>query len=40
MQVDTRVPAELEELFGQGVLDHTMVMLTCGDYLMGKTVEV
>ncbi|CAI5680064.1 unnamed protein product [Oreochromis niloticus] len=38
-EVDTRVPAELEELFGQGVLDHTMVMLTCGDYLMGKTVE-
>ncbi|XP_063333326.1 uncharacterized protein LOC134629737 [Pelmatolapia mariae] len=38
-EVETRVPAELEELFGQGVLDHTMVILTCGDYLMGKTVE-
>ncbi|XP_069024388.1 GTPase IMAP family member 8 [Embiotoca jacksoni] len=33
------VPAELEELFGEDVLDHTLVLLTCGDYLMGRTVE-
>lgn len=34
------VPAELEEVFGAESLDHTLVLLTCGDYLMGKTVEV
>ncbi|KAF0037524.1 hypothetical protein F2P81_010398 [Scophthalmus maximus] len=33
------VPAELEEVFGAESLDHTLVLLTCGDYLMGKTVE-
>jgi len=34
------VPAELEETFGEEALDHTIVLLTCGDYLIGKTVEV
>lgn len=34
------MPAELEVLFGPGVLDHTLVLLTCGDYLIGRTVEV
>lgn len=34
------MPAELEEAFGDEVLDHTLVLLTCGDYLMGRTVEV
>ncbi|XP_035515880.1 uncharacterized protein LOC118326855 [Morone saxatilis] len=33
------VPAELEEVFGKEVLDHTLVLLTCGDYLMGREVE-
>ncbi|XP_040891071.1 uncharacterized protein LOC121180027 [Toxotes jaculatrix] len=33
------VPAELEEVFGKESLDHTLVLLTCGDYLMGRTVE-
>ncbi|KAJ8001716.1 hypothetical protein DPEC_G00172340 [Dallia pectoralis] len=37
-EVEQRVPAELEEVFGKGVLDHTLVLLTCGDYLMGKEV--
>ncbi|XP_063739279.1 uncharacterized protein LOC134864328 isoform X2 [Eleginops maclovinus] len=36
-EMESRVPAELKELFGAGVLDHTLVLLTCGDYLMGKT---
>lgn len=39
-QMEGRVPAELELVFGEEVLDHTLVLLTCGDYLMGKTVEV
>lgn len=34
------MPAELQLVFGEEVLDHTLVLLTCGDYLMGKTVEV
>ncbi len=34
------MPAELEEVFGEEVLDHTLVLLTCGDYLMGRKVEV
>ncbi|KAM6940634.1 GTPase IMAP family member 9 [Xenentodon cancila] len=38
-EMEVRVPAELEELFGREVLDHTLVLLTCGDYLMGSTVE-
>lgn len=38
--MEGRVPAELEEVFGAGVLDHTLVLLTCGDYLMGRKVEV
>ncbi|XP_061572448.1 uncharacterized protein LOC133427347 [Cololabis saira] len=38
-EVEARVPAELEELFGREVLDHTLVLLTCGDYLMGSTAE-
>ncbi|KAK9540067.1 hypothetical protein VZT92_002538 [Zoarces viviparus] len=38
-EMEGLVPAELEETFGKEVLDHTMVVLTCGDYLMGKTVE-
>lgn len=38
--MEGRVPAELEEVFGAEVLDHTLVLLTCGDYLMGRTVEV
>lgn len=34
------MPAELEEVFGEGVLDRTLVLLTCGDYLMGRTEQV
>ncbi|GLD66334.1 uncharacterized protein AKAME5_001773600 [Lates japonicus] len=37
--MEGHVPAELEELFGAEALDHTMVLLTCGDYLMGRTAE-
>ncbi|XP_029355216.1 uncharacterized protein LOC115041684 [Echeneis naucrates] len=38
-EMEGRVPAVLEEVFGQQVMDHSMVLLTCGDYLMGRTVE-
>ncbi|KAM3622741.1 uncharacterized protein V6R79_002653 [Siganus canaliculatus] len=38
-EMEGRVPAELEKTFGQEALDHTLVLLTCGDYLMGKTPE-
>ncbi|XP_068582986.1 uncharacterized protein [Cebidichthys violaceus] len=38
-EMEGLVPAELEEALGKEALDHTMVLLTCGDYLMGKTVE-
>lgn len=38
--MEGRVPAELEEMFGRESLNHTLVLLTCGDYLMGRTVEV
>lgn len=34
------MPAELKEVFGEEILDHTVVLLTCGDYLMGLTEEV
>ncbi|KAM6972420.1 GTPase IMAP family member 5 [Aplochiton taeniatus] len=35
-EVEGRVPGELEEVFGSAVLRHTLVLLTCGDYLMGR----
>lgn len=38
--MDSQVPAELQEVFGEEVLGHTIVLLTCGDYLMGLKAEV
>ncbi|KAL6110154.1 uncharacterized protein ACO6RY_19297 [Pungitius sinensis] len=38
-EMDGLVPAELEDVFGKEALSHTIVLLTCGDYLMGKSVE-
>ncbi|XP_053712553.1 uncharacterized protein LOC128754161 isoform X1 [Synchiropus splendidus] len=38
-EMECHVPGELQELFGEDVLDHTLVLLTCGDYLMGRTPE-
>lgn len=38
--MDGRVPAELKEVFGEEILGHTMVLHTCGDYLMGLKEEV
>lgn len=38
-EMEQRAPRELEEVFGRGVLQHTLVVLTCGDYLLGRTAE-
>ncbi|XP_057698421.1 uncharacterized protein LOC130919847 [Corythoichthys intestinalis] len=38
-EMDGQVPAQLQKVFGKEVLDHTIVLLTCGDYLMGRTAE-
>ncbi|XP_056891506.1 uncharacterized protein LOC130527258 isoform X1 [Takifugu flavidus] len=38
-EMDSQVPAELQELFGEEVLAHTIVLLTCGDYLMRLKAE-
>ncbi|XP_061684891.1 uncharacterized protein LOC133505653 [Syngnathoides biaculeatus] len=38
-EMDGQVPAQLQQVFGKEVLQHTIVLLTCGDYLMGRSVE-
>ncbi|XP_018616941.2 uncharacterized protein LOC108939806 isoform X1 [Scleropages formosus] len=35
-EVERQVPDQLEEVFGKGALRHTLVLFTCGDYLLGK----
>ncbi|KAK2857550.1 hypothetical protein Q7C36_005469 [Tachysurus vachellii] len=35
-EIEGRIPAELERVFGRGALEHTLVLLTCGDYLSGR----
>lgn len=37
--VERRVPSELEDMFGKGTLRHSLVLLTCGDYLIEKGAE-
>ncbi|XP_051985804.1 uncharacterized protein LOC127646307 [Xyrauchen texanus] len=38
-EMEQRIPDELERMFGPSVLDRTLVLLTCGDYLMGRTIQ-
>lgn len=38
--MEGRIPAALKDMFGEEVLDHTLVVLTCGDYLMRMSVQV
>ena len=38
-EVERRIPGELENIFGKGALRHALVLLTSGDYLIGKEVE-
>ncbi|XP_026789034.3 uncharacterized protein LOC113538290 isoform X1 [Pangasianodon hypophthalmus] len=35
-EMEGRIPAELERVFGRGALEHSLVLLTCGDYLIGR----
>ncbi|KAI5613612.1 GTPase IMAP family member 8-like isoform X1, partial [Silurus asotus] len=38
-EMECRIPAELERVFGRGALEHSLVLLTCGDYLTGRDHE-
>ncbi|XP_036425344.1 uncharacterized protein LOC118807439 [Colossoma macropomum] len=38
-EMEQRVPTQLERMFGTGALSHSLVLLTCGDYLLGRDVE-
>ncbi|XP_058633953.1 uncharacterized protein LOC131541925 isoform X2 [Onychostoma macrolepis] len=38
-EVEQRIPDQLERMFGPSVLAHTLVLLTCGEYLMGRGLE-
>lgn len=38
-EVEARIPAELERVFGKGALAHSLVLLTCGDYMLGRDME-
>ncbi|XP_059426105.1 GTPase IMAP family member 8-like [Carassius carassius] len=38
-EVERRIPDQLERMFGPSVLAHTLVLLTCGEYLMERGVE-
>lgn len=38
-EMEGRIPAALKEMFGDKVLDHTLVLLTCADYLMRMSVQ-
>ncbi|KAL7890819.1 hypothetical protein AOLI_G00002950 [Acnodon oligacanthus] len=38
-EMEQRVPTQLERTFGTGALNHAMVLLTCGDYLLGRDME-
>ncbi|XP_052454998.1 uncharacterized protein LOC128015314 [Carassius gibelio] len=38
-EVERRIPDQLERMFGPSVLAHTLVLLTCGEYLMGRSLD-
>lgn len=38
-EIERRVPQQIEEVFGRGALQHALVVLTCGDYLLGRSEE-
>ncbi|XP_072539578.1 GTPase IMAP family member 8 isoform X2 [Salminus brasiliensis] len=38
-EMERYIPAQLERVFGTGALSHTLVLLTCGDYLIGRSEE-
>ncbi|KAK2888715.1 hypothetical protein Q8A67_014090 [Cirrhinus molitorella] len=38
-EMEGRIPDQLERMFGPSVLRHTLVLLTCGEYLMGRSLD-
>ncbi|XP_076871879.1 uncharacterized protein LOC143522075 [Brachyhypopomus gauderio] len=38
-EMENRLPGQLQRAFGPGALKHTLVLLTCGDYLLGGDAE-
>ncbi|XP_050967660.1 GTPase IMAP family member 8 [Labeo rohita] len=38
-EMEGRIPDQLERMFGPSVLGHTLVLLTCGEYLMGRSLD-
>ncbi|XP_063050726.1 zinc finger CCCH domain-containing protein 13 [Engraulis encrasicolus] len=38
-EMERRAAQQIEEVFGVGTLRRTLVLLTCGDYLLGRPVE-
>ncbi|KAA0701347.1 hypothetical protein E1301_Tti024342 [Triplophysa tibetana] len=38
-EVEQKIPDQLEQMFGRSVLHHTLVLLTCGDYLMSRSLD-
>ncbi|XP_043086782.1 uncharacterized protein LOC122333298 [Puntigrus tetrazona] len=38
-EVERRIPDQLERTFGPSVLAHALVLLTCGEYLMGQRLD-
>uniref|UniRef100_A0A8C1D546 AIG1-type G domain-containing protein n=1 Tax=Cyprinus carpio carpio TaxID=630221 RepID=A0A8C1D546_CYPCA len=38
-EVERRIPDQLERMFGPSVLAHALVLLTCGEFLMGRGLD-
>ncbi|XP_067314907.1 GTPase IMAP family member 8 [Pseudorasbora parva] len=38
-EMERCIPDQLEQMFGQSVLGHTLVLLTCGEYLMDRSLD-
>lgn len=38
-EMEQKIPDQLEQMFGRSVLHHTLVLLTCGDYLMSRSLH-
>lgn len=38
-EMEQKIPDQLEQMFGRSVLHHTLVLLTCGDYLMNRSLH-
>ncbi|CAM4619676.1 unnamed protein product [Leuciscus chuanchicus] len=38
-EMEQCIPDQLEHIFGQSILGHTLVLLTCGEYLMDRSLD-